>query len=846
MLIPWGHDSSQLRRRPWVTYGMAIACAVAFLASAGVQDPDWEEAEARLDEAFDYWEAHPYLKGNDRLIRAYWELDEDDYAHWEEETGGLLPGIFTIEAEQARLDAITAQARDLLDSHPWYRFGLIPAKPSAAGLFGHMFLHSGLLHLIGNLWFLILAGPYIEDRWGRALFSVFYLASGVAGAVLFAAAQPSFDFPLVGASGAVSGILGAFLVCCMRVRIKFFYWIIWPGTFSAPAWAMLPLWFGNELVSAFSLGEGSAVAYWAHVGGFLFGAAAALAIRHVGLEGKLSSDLGELDKETGDPVLDGTRRAIQEGRMEEAIAQASQALADRRADPVAVKAYLEAVHAAGREQDVGQTLVEHLWSAIQWRKKEAAIALWEALAAQGMAPSGAGEPLLQLAGWLRGTGNGSQANVAMQRALVGADGPLAVRIARAARKHDPALVKRAAEVAIASAETTDADRKAMQALLEEAGREARRRGWILLPLGERVEKGRGRDGPRRYAPGEAIPIDDAPACDYEDEILGGGSDASQRGTGAPADAGDPFDARETTVEMQAPARTGQRPETTPLEDETINLSPSLGGNEQPPLSLPDPETEGGEVFLESLHAQLGSEWISEEDPLAATETELTDEPSPPDLGSSEQGRELFDHGNEDLGGGYEMAGAAESIAAAPPVAGPGVPAPLARIALPAMPAEAVNTSDDLLVLDEEKEELPRPRRLRVATAVPLGLDATHLALDIEGRGRSRLALERIDAVSAAGINGLSGAGKPVLVIDLCLNWTGHDDLQLVRLRSDSFDPRKLVDAEGSLLKALRAFAALLATRCHCVALPADFAPDAPFRIFADTAAYELEVLRAIR
>ncbi len=101
-------------------------------------------------------------------------------------------------------------------------------------------------------------------------------------------------------------------------------------------------------------------------------------------------------------------------------------------------------------------------------------------------------------------------------------------------------------------------------------------------------------------------------------------------------------------------------------------------------------------------------------------------------------------------------------------------------------------------------------------------------------------------MSAAGIQGLTSTGKPVLVIDLCLNWTRHDDLQLVRLRSDGFDPRKLVDAEGSPLKALRAFAALLATRSRGVVLPADFAPDAPFRIFADAAAYELEVLRAIR
>ena len=190
------------------------------------------------------------------------------------------------------------------------------------------------------------------------MFSMFYLASGLAGAALFAGMDGG-ETPLIGASGAVSGVLGAFLVCSMKIRIKFFYWVIWPGTFSAPAWIMLPLWFASELVSALSAPAGDPVAYWAHVGGFGFGAIAALAIRRLGVEGMVSSGLGELDADSGSPLLDTTRLAIRDGRMDEAIAGANDALADGEADPAAVRAYLEAVHAAGREHDVVPTLIEH-------------------------------------------------------------------------------------------------------------------------------------------------------------------------------------------------------------------------------------------------------------------------------------------------------------------------------------------------------------------------------------------------------------------------------------------------------------------------------------------------------
>jgi len=815
MLIPWGHDSSQLRRRPWVTYGIALACVVGFLAAGGLRDPALAEAEQGLWDAHAYWAAHPYLPPHERLVRALGPLGEEDVAAWRA-AGSPVPDLITMEAEKAELAVRVSRALERLDDHAWVRYGLVPARPTAVGLFGHMFLHGGLAHLLGNLWFLILAGPYIEDRFGRVVFSAFYLASGLAGAALFVAMQPGFDGPLIGASGAISGLLGAFLVCCRKVRIRFFYWILLPGTFSAPAWVMLPLWFGNELASAMALGGGGPVAYWTHVGGFAFGVLAAFGLRAAGLDARLTAELGGLGDGAGHPVRDAVRQHLRDGHIEEAIGHADEALRDGSGDEGAVQAYLEAVRAGGREHEAPDRLLEHFWAAIEWRKKEAALALWSALAEAGTTPSGRGEALLQVAGWLRGAGRPTEARLALQQALVGADRELAVRVARAARRADPLLVRRAAEAAIANPQTPADDRRAMEALLAEALLETRRRGWVLLEPGERIEKGRGRPP---VAPGSdaargvAVEAPDDASTVHAPSTLKAGPEPDAVDRHASAASPDPGATRARGPRL--------------AHGEPIDVSDIVSEAAPPVAALPDPEEAGSEAFLDALHATLEAEGFSDDD-LGAGEAELTPVPEGPDLGAPGAASDMFDLDAEDLGG------VAEPLELRPP-AGSGRSGSLAP-----EPAVEEPPADEA-----PKREAPPRRPLRVVPAVPLGLDATHLSLDVEGRGRSRLALDRIDAVAVAGIGGLSTTGKAVLLLDLCLNWRGDGALQIVRMRSDAFDPRTLVEAERSPLKALRAFAAQLVAQSRAAALPGDADPEAPFKIFSDLARYQREVLSVV-
>ena len=136
-----------------------------------------------------------------------------------------------------------------------------------------MFLHGSWMHLIGNMWFLWIFGNNVEDSMGRLRFIAFYLLSGLAAALGQVITGPSSIIPMVGASGAISGVMGAYLVLYPRVRVYALVPIfIFFTTIALPAWVMLGYWFFIQLVSGLlSSGEIGGVAFWAHIGGFMAG-----------------------------------------------------------------------------------------------------------------------------------------------------------------------------------------------------------------------------------------------------------------------------------------------------------------------------------------------------------------------------------------------------------------------------------------------------------------------------------------------------------------------------------------------------------------------------------------------
>lgn len=140
-------------------------------------------------------------------------------------------------------------------------------------LISHMFLHGGWLHLIGNMLFLWIFGDNLEDLMGHLGFLLFYLASGLAAAAGQIMAGPGSDVPMVGASGAIAGVMGAYLILFPRARIDVLViLVVIFKIFTIPAWLMLGIWFGLQLVNGVAADVSTGgVAYWAHAGGFIAG-----------------------------------------------------------------------------------------------------------------------------------------------------------------------------------------------------------------------------------------------------------------------------------------------------------------------------------------------------------------------------------------------------------------------------------------------------------------------------------------------------------------------------------------------------------------------------------------------
>jgi membrane associated rhomboid family serine protease len=222
-MIPY-HDENETQRTAYVTLIIIGLCTAAWLVVQGA--------------------------GEDvSLIRSVCNL-------------GLIPGELTGMLRAGMSFPMTEEWACVIDPGPQY-FNVLSS----------MFLHGGWMHLIGNMWFLWLFGNNVEDSMGHLRFIAFYLLTGLAAALGQVIADPDSIVPMVGASGAISGVMGAYLILYPRVKVYALVPIfIFFTSIALPAWAMLGYWFVIQVVSGlFSSGEMGGVAFWAHIGGFVAG-----------------------------------------------------------------------------------------------------------------------------------------------------------------------------------------------------------------------------------------------------------------------------------------------------------------------------------------------------------------------------------------------------------------------------------------------------------------------------------------------------------------------------------------------------------------------------------------------
>jgi membrane associated rhomboid family serine protease len=248
MVIPI-HDLNPVRRTPWVTYGLIAINVVVLLltptSQTSVASKPSLGALCRQDAFYDRYAAIPREMIRDRPLAFV-------------ATGrpGHHPGTCRV-------------------ARPQYQ------KIPVVSVLMSMFLHAGWLHLLGNMLYLLIFGNNVEDRFRRLPYLLFYVLCGYVAAYGFAAVSPTSVTPLIGASGAIAGVLGAYLVLYPRARV----WSLVPFLFfiplRIPAWFVLGLWFALQW--AYSAGYASAgagsVAYVAHVFGFVTGALIGLVVR---------------------------------------------------------------------------------------------------------------------------------------------------------------------------------------------------------------------------------------------------------------------------------------------------------------------------------------------------------------------------------------------------------------------------------------------------------------------------------------------------------------------------------------------------------------------------------------
>ncbi|MEV1289582.1 rhomboid family intramembrane serine protease [Micromonospora sp. NPDC049679] len=250
MVVPV-HDINPVRRTPWITWLLIGVNIVVFLltpaaASTGVTRDSLGEL-CRQEAFYERYGAVPRELVDNRP----------------------LPTVATGEV------GVGPGGPGCVIERRWY-----DKIPALSVLFS-MFLHGGWLHLLGNMLFLWVFGNNVEDRFGRLRFLLFYLFCGYAAAYGFALANATQTQPLVGASGAVSGVLGAYLMLFPRARVWSLVPILLFIPLRLPAWFVLGLWFALQWLysSGYAVSNAGSVAYLAHLVGFVVGMMIALPLR---------------------------------------------------------------------------------------------------------------------------------------------------------------------------------------------------------------------------------------------------------------------------------------------------------------------------------------------------------------------------------------------------------------------------------------------------------------------------------------------------------------------------------------------------------------------------------------
>src|ERR1700731_1477632 len=282
MIIPIAHEDQRGRRWPYVTIAIIALNVVVFLFTHTKMEAEQQEAgevqfhivalSARYSdlqltpEAADMVES--FKREHARVYATLASPNRRPYDSWDVQF--LIRGWSEAEL-QAQMAILTSRLDQLHHDSLAWKYAFHPYHPTAISYISANFLHGGWLHLIFNMWFLWLAGTVLEDAWGRVVYPIFYLVCGAMALSFRAGVFRGSFMPVVGASGAIAGLMGAFLARFPTTKIKLAWLFLFRFyKFSVPAYILLPSWLVIQVFWGAMSGAEGGVGYWGHVGGFAF------------------------------------------------------------------------------------------------------------------------------------------------------------------------------------------------------------------------------------------------------------------------------------------------------------------------------------------------------------------------------------------------------------------------------------------------------------------------------------------------------------------------------------------------------------------------------------------------
>ncbi len=352
LLLPIGRENGALQRPALVTYTIVLLNVLVFLfCSLSTNDPDEAELIHHWQETATYLRERPYLTVSPRIAH----LMPKDVRERVPQHDASVPD-WRAAKEQEDADAMALELSKMYDAAPAsFRNAYIPAVGGIGAILTSMFLHAGLMHLIGNMAFLIATGPFVEDAFGALLYGALYMLGGMFATSAFGMRFPSAIIPLVGASGAIAAVMGAYLVRYVTARVEMLFipvivFPFWRYRFSVPAFVLLPLWFLEQIVSIPTESSDGGVAVTAHIAGFLFGAVAAGVLR-VFLRGGAPSAKQSAAAEAMDPAVERIRSQINPGDYDSALRAVNELLAREPSNQHAVRLGLDIARSSHRDAE---------------------------------------------------------------------------------------------------------------------------------------------------------------------------------------------------------------------------------------------------------------------------------------------------------------------------------------------------------------------------------------------------------------------------------------------------------------------------------------------------------------